>query len=201
MSWLVSRKCYRRNWERRRAAIGRSAATGAESSRLASIGVVIVCVVRGAVANARGRGGGRGGSIIGLVYSQRLRVSGVSGVLSERKGRVMAVILVRRAVITLSVVARVIPRRLVCVASVVTATTVVVVASGGISTTIRGRRRACGSAANRVITTTVRAHALLPATISVAVITELSELRVEATTTIDKSLRTVLERVVGTMTV
>ena len=121
---------------------------------------------------------------------------------SERKGRVMAVILVVRAVVTLSVVARVIRRRLVCVASVVTATTVVVVvASGGISTTIRGRRRACGSAANRVITTTVRAHALLPAAIGVAVITELSELRVKATTTIDKSLGTVLERVVGTMTV
>ena len=57
---FVSRKCYRRNWEGGRTAIGRSATTCAKSSRLARIWV-IVCIVRSAVANARGSSGRGGG--------------------------------------------------------------------------------------------------------------------------------------------
>ena len=65
-------------------------------------------------------------------------------------------------VVTLSVVARVISRRLVLVATVIFAVEVVVVASGGISTTVRGRRAS--------VATLVGAHALLPASVGVTII-------------------------------
>ena len=88
--------------------------------------------MRRTVANARGysgRGGGRGCYIVRLVYSERLQhVSGVSGVLSEEERRVSAGVGGRAVVVvTLSVVARVISRRLVWVAPVIIAVTVVVV--------------------------------------------------------------------------
>ena len=102
-----------------------------ESPRLACIWVVVY-IVRRTVANARGysgRGGGRGCYIVRLVYSERLQhVSGVSGVLSEEERRVSAGVGGRAVVVvTLSVVARVISRRLVWVAPVIIAVTVVVV--------------------------------------------------------------------------
>ena len=63
-------KCYRRSWQGDRTAVVIKDATCSKSSRLACI-QVIVCIVRSAVAYARGssgRGGGRGCSIIRLVY-------------------------------------------------------------------------------------------------------------------------------------
>ena len=104
-----------------------------------------------------------------LVYNERLRhVSGVSGVLSEEERRVRAGDGGRTVVVvTLSVVACVISRRLVCVASVTIAVTVVAVASGEISTTVRERRRAC-------VVTTVRTHSLLPSTVGLTIIAQLA---------------------------
>ena len=66
-------------------------------------------------------------------------------------------------VVTLCVVARVISRRLVWVASVIIAVTVVVIASGGISTIVRGGRRAR-------VATLVGAHALLPSSVGLTII-------------------------------
>ena len=132
---FVSRERYRRNWEDGRTDIGGSATTGAKSSRLACFGVVIVCIVRSAVAYARGsscRSGGRSCSVIRLVYSERRRVSGVLGVLSEFEGRTRARIGGRAVVVvSLSVLARVNSRRLVRLASVITVVTVVYRCVGG----------------------------------------------------------------------
>ena len=102
--------------------------------------------MRSAVEYARGssgRGSGRRYSSIRLVYNERLqRVSGVSGVLSDLAGRVRAGVGRRVVVVvTLSVVARVTSRILVCVASVIIVVTVVVVASRGL---LRGRIKAMG---------------------------------------------------------
>ena len=66
-------------------------------------------------------------------------------------------------VVALSVVARVMSRRLVWVASGIIAVTVVVVASGGICTTVRGGRRAC-------VSTLVGAYALLPTSVCLTTI-------------------------------
>ena len=164
---FASRKCYRRNLEGGRTAIGRSATTCTKRSRPAG-SWVIVGIVRSAVATARGsngRGGGRRRSIIKLEYSERLRhVSGVSGILSEEERRVSAGVGGRAVVVvTLSVVARVTSRRFVWVASVIIAVTVVIVASGGISTTVRGGRRAR-------VATLVGAHALLPKSVGLTII-------------------------------
>ena len=82
------------------------------------------CAYHSAVTYAAGssdRHGGRWCSVNWLVYSERpRRVSGVSGVLSELEGRVRAGVGGRAVVVViLPVVARVISRRLVCIASVV----------------------------------------------------------------------------------
>ena len=74
-------------------------------------------------------------------------------------------------VVTLCVVARVISRRLVWVASVIIAVTVVVIASGGISMTVRGGRRAC-------VATLVGAHALLPSSVGITIIAQLAQVEV-----------------------
>ena len=75
--------------------IGRSAASGAERPRLASIGVGVVFIVRGADSYARGstgRGRGRRSSIVGLVHSEtEVCVFCAPGVMSELKRRVVAV--------------------------------------------------------------------------------------------------------------
>ena len=66
-------------------------------------------------------------------------------------------------VVTLSVVARFISRRLVWVASVIIAVTVVVIASGGISTTVRGGLQSC-------VATLVGAYALMPSSVGLTII-------------------------------
>ena len=88
-----------------------------------------------------------------------------SSVLSELPRRLLTCVIGRALVVEdLSVVARVVSRRLVCVASVIIAVTVVVILSGGIPTTVR------------VASNTVGAHTLLPTTVGVTVVAELTEL-------------------------
>lgn len=85
----------------------------------------------------------------------------------------MLVGVVRRAllVVTVSAVTHIISRRRVCCrADVITA---VVLVSSIMSTAVRGRRRACGCAACKVVTEMVGARGLLPTTVVVSIIYEL----------------------------
>ena len=134
---------------------------------------------------------GRGSSIVWKVNSGRLRrVSCVSSVSSELRRRLVTCVVGRALVVgDLSEVARVVPRRLVCVASVIIAVTVVVKLSGGIPTTVR------------VASDTVGAHTLLPTTAGVTVVAELTELGVKAAATVEKMLSTGPKRVINTVTV
>lgn len=86
----------------------------------------------------------------------------------------------------------------VVVSAVVTEAVGVVVATRGMPATLRRRRRSCDSVAN-IVSATVQELATSPTVVYLAIVTEFTELAVEASTSVGDRLLTVLERIIDTV--